>query len=832
MRNCAPVFLILGLFPAAFFGQTSVISASFQQGNSAATVASGSAVGISALAVGGTSTGTITITYIGQTQLRFPVGFSFQGSPDLTVTPATPLSPLSPLQSISFNVTYKPTTSGTAVGQFGLPYQDAASAGLFTLNIVGTVPNVVVSYTLAANSNSTPLSNGDTLPFGQVVINTATDATVSVSNLGSGSTTISAIAVSGGSFQILGLPLLPATLGAGTQLRFIVRFLPQVTGVVTGSLQISLDSGTFSANLSGTSLRSLLSYTLVFNQVTTPLIPNQTIDLGDVQVGRTTSAVVQIQNLLTVPTTVSAILINGDGLSLTAGPILPVILQPQDQTSLTVTFAPQTAETVVGHLAIGSDSFTITARAVGASLQISYAIGGASNPIFPGQTAPFPTTTVGQSVAATFTFTNHGTGPFSFISLGVTDPTGSFLLSNLPVLPMDLQAGASLSLTVSFTPQTPETVTGTLNLNGTALLSLSGVATASSSLQFSYQIGTTSLTIVDGGLISFPSTMVTQTTSAQFTIKNTGATPASIVSVGLNQTQSAFSLLNLPALPTQLAPNQSITFTLNFLPQVPGTATATLSIDSVHINLSASAPNPPVLPAYQISGASGTLLPFQQPSISLSLLSAYPLDIRGTLTLSEVSSSFAQDPAVQFSSGGQTVAFTISANQLQAKFGNGSTQIQFQTGSVAGTILITPAFQTVSGLNLTPSNPTTVSVVIPPLAPVLLTARLGTLTTNSFSVIVTGYTTTRSLQTLSFTFTGTSNQTLGQTTVDLSAASTVWFASASSAGFGGQFSVEVPFSLVQAGSSSTTNLTANIHSIAVQATNVQGTSNALQFLLQ
>jgi hypothetical protein len=44
--------------------------------------------------------------------------------------------------------------------------------------------------------------------------------------------------------------------------------------------------------------------------------------------------------------------------------------------------------------------------------------------------------------------------------------------------------------------------------------------------------------------------------------------------------------------------------------------------------------------------------------------------------------------------------------------------------------------------------------------------------------------------------------------------------------------VEVPFSLVQAGSSSTTNLTANIHSIAVQAASAQGTSNTLQVLLQ
>jgi hypothetical protein len=45
-------------------------------------------------------------------------------------------------------------------------------------------------------------------------------------------------------------------------------------------------------------------------------------------------------------------------------------------------------------------------------------------------------------------------------------------------------------------------------------------------------------------------------------------------------------------------------------------------------------------------------------------------------------------------------------------FPGGSTQIQYQTGSVAGSIPITPAFGTLSGINLTPSNPITARVDI------------------------------------------------------------------------------------------------------------------------
>ena len=178
---------------------------------------------------------------------------------------------------------------------------------------------------------------------------------------------------------------------------------------------------------------------------------------------------------------------------------------------------------------------------------------------------------------------------------------------------------------------------------------------------FSYSIGGTTFPIADQGVLTFPTTAITQTNSAQFTIKNTGSSPASLVSVGLADTQNAFQLRNLPALPTQVGPNQSLTFTIDYKPQLPGIAAATLLIDAALINLAGSAPAPPSLPSYQFTGPSGVQQPFQQPTVGLSLQSAYPLDLQGTLTLNVVSGAFAQDPAVRFSSGGLTVTFTVSA---------------------------------------------------------------------------------------------------------------------------------------------------------------------------
>jgi hypothetical protein len=123
-------------------------------------------------------------------------------------------------------------------------------------------------------------------------------------------------------------------------------------------------------------------------------------------------------------------------------------------------------------------------------------------------------------------------------------------------------------------------------------------------------------------------------------------------------------------------------------------------------------------------------------------------------------------------------------------------------------------------------------VDVPQLAPVLLNARISSQTAIGLTVAITGYTTARTLQNLNFTFTGTTGQTLGQLAMDVSASSRVWFESAASEAFGGQFTVEVPLTLQSGSASAGTNLVANIHSIAVRAGNEQGTSNTVAVPVQ
>jgi hypothetical protein len=610
-----------------------------------------------------------------------------------------------------------------------------------------------------------------------------------------------------------------------------IRFLPRTPGPAGGQLQVSYDDQTVTVALSGTAIASVFSYILVQNEGMTPLALNQTIDLGDVRIGDNASAVVQFKNVLATPTTLTAIAVNGAGLSILEGPILPVTLQPGQETSVRVRFAPTTPGAVSGRLAIGADTFLITARGIGAQLQLSYEIGGVTQRLGTSDVAAFPATGVGRTVTAQFTLNNQGTGPFSLFTVGVTDPSGSFQLSGPPADPVQVQPGDSMSFTITFTPKSAGKVTGTLDLNGVSIVGLSGVGsteTAVSSLAFSYLVAGVNSPIAPGGFLNFPSTPLTQSTSSQFTITNTSSVASRIVNIGLDQTRAAFKLGGLPALPVQIGPGQSLSFTIGFQPDAPGSVTGFLNVDDNRFNLTASAPNPPLLPSFQFTGASGQQQPFQQPAIGLSLTAPYPVDVQGVLSISTVSDTFAQDPAVRFSNGGQTAQFTIPANTLQARFAGSAMQIQVQTGTVAGSILITPAFA-VSNFDITPSGPATLRLDVPRTAPVLLAGAIVSQSANTLSVSIAGYATTRSLQTLNFTFTGENNRSLGQSAVDLSGASRIWFQSAASIPFGGQFSVQLPFTLRS--SSDTTNLVPLVREITVQAVNEVGQSNSLKFVV-
>jgi len=194
-----------------------------------------------------------------------------------------------------------------------------------------------------------------------------------------------------------------------------------------------------------------------------------------------------------------------------------------------------------------------------------------------------------------------------------------------------------------------------------------------------------------------------------------------------------------------------------------------------------------------------------------------------------VSSDLPVDPAVQFSTGGRTVQFLIPANSTDAIFTGQGPQVRLQTGTVASTIVLTPSFSTQgSNITLTPDSPRPLQFDVPSVAPVLYSGRVTNQTANGFSLVLTGFSTTRSITSVNTQFTAAAGFVVPQTqfTVDLRQASTVWFQNPGSQAFGGQFTVSVPFSFrgtAPAGHS----VLESIASLTVTVANESGTSNSL-----
>jgi hypothetical protein len=207
----------------------------------------------------------------------------------------------------------------------------------------------------------------------------------------------------------------------------------------------------------------------------------------------------------------------------------------------------------------------------------------------------------------------------------------------------------------------------------------------------------------------------------------------------------------------------------------------------------------------------------------------------GTLTLSAESDSFVADPSVLFSTGSRTATFRIPAGTTRAVFSNGATEIRYQTGSVAGTITLTPSFASEGGMDLTPGNPKTLRATLAASAPKLVNLSVDSRTANGFTLQATGYTTTRSLTKATVSFKGKTGYNFSGTTFsfDLTSSSFLWFTSQASAAFGGQFNVQLPFAL------STSDRATDalppiqaIESVTVTLSNEKGASSSVTVLVQ
>ncbi len=243
--------------------------------------------------VGVSNTQTLTLKDSGNANLIISqtsvtgTGFSISG-------PALPAT-VTPGNSVALTVRFSPGVAGNAAGTVGV----ASNAAQLSVPVTGT--GISQSLTLSANPTA--------LAFGNVSPGSSSKKSVTLTNTGNSSISLSKLTSVGSYFSVSGLAL-PVTLAAGQSSGFTVTFAPTTTGTFSGSVAVTSTAANspLSLPLSGTgaaahyvtlnwnpSVSSVLGYNVYrgtqkggpYTKITSSVVSGSTYNDPSVQSGST-----------------------------------------------------------------------------------------------------------------------------------------------------------------------------------------------------------------------------------------------------------------------------------------------------------------------------------------------------------------------------------------------------------------------------------------------------------------------------------------------------------------------------------------------------------------
>lgn len=488
----------------------------------------------------------------------------------------------------------------------------------------------------------------------------------------------------------------------------------------------------------------------------------------------------------------------------------------------------------------GSRTFTVELRDAGgrtANAVFTLAISTALSIASP---SPLPAAVAGSDYSYSFSAL-AGVPPYSWSVSGGSLPSGLSLDNSSGVLSGRPSAAGAFSFTVGVTDQAGSSVTKDFSLTvsgGLAVQTAAELPSARVSVPYSFAlsaVGGTApyqwsvtdgalppgLALNTGGAISgTPSTAGTFRFTAQVR-DAAGATSSRELTLSVTQSAQITSAATLPSATAGVAYSYVLqaaggaapyrwsmlggslpsgisldgaSGTLSGTPSTTGDFGFTIRMTDANNSSDSQAFTLRVAvegtPGIRFSGVPTTATSMEQIPVSLTLDRAFPVELNGRLTLSFAadSSTPADDPAIQFSTNGRTVDFTVPANSTQVPLPSG---LMLQTGSVAGTITLTATV----GPGTSMAQGGTSAIRIARAAPMIRSVRLVR-TSTGFEVWITGLSNSRELGAATFRFQqGSSALSTTNVQVDFSASARDWYQGAGSQVFGSQFTIVQPFTL-------------------------------------
>jgi Pectate lyase superfamily protein/F5/8 type C domain/Abnormal spindle-like microcephaly-assoc'd, ASPM-SPD-2-Hydin len=484
--------------------------------------------------------------------------------------------------SCTVAVKFAPTSVGAQTGT--LAVTNSATGSPIGVTLSGTATAAGPALTISPASLSFPATFVGSSPAAQ---------TVTVSNTGTTSATVSGVAATGDFSQTDNC----STIAVGASCTVTVTFKPTTGGSRTGTLTVTSNANNSptTASLSGTGI------SLTTNLALTGTMTASTTDSGFPATNANdgnTSSYWESNDGSAYPQTLTANLGSSYPLSSVTLDLPPStawstrtetlsVLGSTNGTSWTTlvpsatyTFNPATGNTVSFNLPSGTTdqylelSFTANSGWTAAQLsefEIFPGSGGGGTPTATLAASPtslsFGSQTVGSTSAAqTVTISNTGSAAASVSSIAAS---GAFAETN--TCGSSIAAGASCTASVTFKPTAAGSASGSLTVssnatNPTLTVGLSGTGTSAA---------TATLTASPTS-VSFGSETVGSTSAAQtVTISNTGSAAASVSSIAAG---APFAETNTCG--SSIAAGASCTASVTFKPTATGSASGGLTVSS------------------------------------------------------------------------------------------------------------------------------------------------------------------------------------------------------------------------------------------------------------
>jgi len=242
---------------------------------------------------------------------------------------------LNPGTSATFGVQLTPKNSGTVSGTVSI--LSSTSALDTTLSVSADVASAHLGISVAPSS----------LNFGSVSEGKSASQTVTLTNTGNAEITVSQILLNGAGFSMSGGSA-PMQLASAQGVTLDLQFSPSASGTSNGTLTVLSNAGDSSVtvNLSGSGVDGSKP------QIS---VGPASVNFGSVSAGKSASQTVTLTNTGNTELTVSRILLNGAGFTMSGGGA-PIQLASAQDVTLALQFSPSAAGITNGTLTVDSNA--------------------------------------------------------------------------------------------------------------------------------------------------------------------------------------------------------------------------------------------------------------------------------------------------------------------------------------------------------------------------------------------------------------------------------------------------------------------------------------------